>query len=158
MHVEIVHRNPQDLGIEFDDFNRALFGHLIDGTTIDEALDRLGQEFSSDDVDVHRESIIEQCRPEAIHVVYCDAAVNRTDQFTCDDLPVKLTPCGGGGTDLRKIFEWVDGQGLRPDCAVVLTDMYTPFGEAPDYPVVWLSTSGVTEAPFGDVVPYSMEE
>jgi predicted metal-dependent peptidase len=107
----------------------------------------------------HVNRIMEQCRPEAIHVVYCDAAVNKAEQYTCDDLPVKLTPCGGGGTDLREIFHWVDEQGIQPDVAVILTDMYTPFpDQAPDYSTVWLSTTDVASAPFGTVVQYSMED
>lgn len=107
----------------------------------------------------HTNRIMETCRPSAIHVVYCDARVNRTDEFSAEDLPIKLTPCGGGGTDLRHIFSWVDQAGIEPDVLIVLTDMYTPFPEeAPSYSTVWLSTTEVDAAPFGSVVQYCMED
>lgn len=105
----------------------------------------------------HINRIIEQCRPSAIHVVYCDAAVAHVDQFTCEDLPIKLNPHGGGGTDMTRIFDWVEKEGLAPDTVVVLTDGYTPFGQAPNFPVIWLMTTD-EKAPYGENVRYYMEE
>lgn len=107
----------------------------------------------------HVNRIMELCRPSAIHIVYCDARVNHTDTLTCEDLPVKLTAHGGGGTDLRHIFDWTDKLDTLPDVLVVLTDMYTPFpDEAPAYPTVWVSTTDGASAPFGDVVQYRLED
>lgn len=105
----------------------------------------------------HINRIMEQCRPTAIHVVYCDARVNRTDTFTCEDLPVKLEAVGGGGTEFSPVFDWVAERGIEPDVLVYLTDGYGPFPESPEYPVVWLMTSDVV-APFGESVKYELAE
>src|SRR5207253_6141714 len=45
-------------------------------------------------------AISEEANPEAIHVVYCDAAVQCAQQFGPSE-PVRLEPKGGGGTDFR---------------------------------------------------------
>ena len=60
---------------------------------------------------------------------------------------------GGGGTDLRTGFDYIDDKGVDPVLCIVLTDMYTPFPrEAPSYPVMWVSTSPNEEAPFGETI------
>lgn len=103
----------------------------------------------------HLNAILDQCSPEKVVVVYCDARVGSHEEFTLDQLPAKFTKVtGGGGTDLTKIFDWVDEQGVEPDVVVVLTDGYTPFGGEPSgYPVVWLMTSDV-EAPYGENIRF----
>ena len=45
--------------------------------------------------------------PEKIHVVYCDAGINRVEEFTEDDLPLKLTPTGGGGRRCKGPMPWL---------------------------------------------------
>ena len=101
----------------------------------------------------HMNRILETCLPEKLHVVYCDARVGSVDEYMPDDYPAKFrTPTGGGGTDLRKAFRWVEEQGLEPDCIVVLTDGYTPFDDTPSvFPTAWLMTSDVTP-PWGVTV------
>ena len=100
------------------------------------------------------QSIADEMRPERIHAIYCDAAVNKVGTFEPDD-PIILKPCGGGGTDFRPAFRAVDDLDDSPACFVYLTDMYGRFpDEAPGYPVLWAATTK-TEAPFGEVV--SME-
>jgi predicted metal-dependent peptidase len=59
---------------------------------------------------------------------------------------------GGGGTDFEPIFRYIDSQGIDPVATVVLTDLCCDsFGEAPPYPVLWVTTERGT-APFGEVV------
>ena len=77
-----------------------------------------------------------------IHIVYCDAAVAHTETLTRADLPIKLKPHGGGGTDFRPVFEWVSKQGLTPAALVYLTDGYGTFpAKAADYPTMWVMTT-----------------
>jgi predicted metal-dependent peptidase len=48
---------------------------------------------------------------------------------------------GGGGTHMPAIFDKLKEEGVKPDLLIILTDMYTSYGEAPGYPVVWIATS-----------------
>jgi predicted metal-dependent peptidase len=102
----------------------------------------------------HINTIIEQCRPEKIYVVYCDTRVAHVDEFDADS-PITLVAHGGGGTNMPAIFDWVKEEGLDPEVTVVLTDGYTPFGVEPPFDVVWLCTSDVV-APYGATVPYAI--
>lgn len=114
----------------------------------------------------HINRIIETCNPEKLYVVPCDAQVYKHTELTVDDLPItkemaedKGMAAGGGGTDFRPVFDWVNEQGLEPDVLVYLTDMYGSFPEsAQPFETVWLSISEVSEAPFGTVVPYKMAD
>jgi predicted metal-dependent peptidase len=96
-------------------------------------------------------AILDDAAPEAIHVVYCDAAVKGTESFEAHDV-IQLTPKGGGGTAFRPVFEWVAQSDIQPVCAIYLTDLDgRDFGQPPDYPVLWVSTEK-TVAPFGEVI------
>lgn len=99
------------------------------------------------------QGIREDARPEKIHLVYCDAMVQKTEEYEPDGEPLKLDLVGRGGTDFRPPFKWVEEQQLEPICLVYLTDMYGAFpNDPPRYPVLWISNSQVDEAPFGEVV------
>lgn len=87
-----------------------------------------------------------------IRLVWCDAAVQKVETLTRADLPLKLSPSGGGGTDFRPVFDWVEKEGLTPACLVYLTDMCGVFPPRdPGYPVLWVRTTDCP-APFGEVV------
>ena len=90
-----------------------------------------------------------------ITVLFCDAAVREALTFSRFDLPLRLDPHGGGGTDFRPAFARVDELGLRPACLVYLTDMQCDrFPTAPDYPVLWAAYGPVGKQetpPFGEV-------
>jgi len=98
--------------------------------------------------------ILTQVKPEKIIVLYCDTKVyeDKIEEFTINDLPVKLNAHGGGGTDFCPPFEWVKEQGINPKCLMYFTDMYGTFPDDPGYPVLWISSSRVKEAPFGKVI------
>lgn len=101
-------------------------------------------------------AISEEAQPEAIHVVYCDAAVQSSQEFTASE-PVQLEPKGGGGTDFRPVFAWVDENGIAPVCLIYLTDLCCDsFPEPPEYPVLWVTDSRRT-APFGETVRIGLE-
>jgi predicted metal-dependent peptidase len=96
-------------------------------------------------------SIIEGQRPQRVHVLYFDAAVNRADTYECGE-SVHLAPEGGGGTEFGPCFDWLEEHGIRPQTLIFLTDLYGGFPDmAPEYPVIWAST-GSNHAPFGSVV------
>lgn len=114
------------------------------GSITNEVLNAFGSEIKA---------IVDQARPSKTHVIYCDAAVNHVDCFTPDDdLQFKMHG-GGGGTDFRPPFAYVEEHQIAPKCLVYLTDMYGSFpASAPDYDVMWISTSGVV-GPFGETLP-----
>lgn len=90
-----------------------------------------------------------------IHVVYCDSEVKGAHVFGRCDLPLELSPEGGGGTDFRPPFTWVEREGLDPACLVYLTDMEClNFPERePEYPVLWAQVGqGGKIPPFGDII------
>lgn len=64
------------------------------------------------------------------------------------NIPDQLT--GGGGTDFRPVFQWIDTNGFQPDLLVYFTDAQGPFPEAPPpYPVLWL-IKGREKTPWGE--------
>lgn len=99
--------------------------------------------------------IVEDSAPERVHVIYCDAEVQRADEIEIDAFPLRLEAIGGGGTDFRPPFAWLERHGIAPSCLVYLSDLYGPFPETePAYPVLWVSTSPQT-APWGETIRLS---
>jgi len=97
-------------------------------------------------------SILAGQRPRLVHVLYFDAIVQKVETYQAGQ-PVSLSPVGGGGTDFRRCFNWLEEQGIIPQTLVFLTDLCGRFPEAvPSYPVIWASTES-RRPPFGQVVP-----
>lgn len=93
----------------------------------------------------------DDCNPQAIHLVYFDSEVSHYEKFERDD-EVHVEPHGGGGTAFSPIFKYITDKNIEPVACVVLTDLCcSDFGDAPDYPVLWVSTDEGT-APFGEIV------
>jgi predicted metal-dependent peptidase len=86
-----------------------------------------------------------------LSIVYHDSEVQRVDTWRPSDGPLKLQPVGGGGTDHRPVFDWIDREGLSPACVVCLTDLYTDFpAQVPARPVLWAVVGrNPSQPPFG---------
>lgn len=96
-------------------------------------------------------SIVDNTKPLMTRVIYCDAEVNHVDEFTAEqELHFKMH--GGGGTDFRPPFNYVEQHGFKPACLVYLTDGYGPFPDEPPYPTMWVCTTDIV-APFGRTIP-----
>lgn len=107
----------------------------------------------------HLNRIIETCAPSKVTVVYCDADVANVDVFTSDDYPVKLCPHGGGGTDMRKVWEYADEHCSEADCLVLMTDGYTPWPDRVSIPSVVLSvTSKSAPEAIAETVFFNQED
>lgn len=85
-------------------------------------------------------------------VLFVDADLQAVQEI--EDEFCELTPKGGGGTDFRPGFEWVDEQGLSPSCVVYFTDgQCSSFPKAPEYPTLWATYDNKRfSPPFGEVV------
>lgn len=102
--------------------------------------------------------ILEEAKPKLLRVLYCDAKVQRADEFTPDQYPVKLTPKGGGGTAFAPVWKWLDANDSAPEAMVYLTDLWCDdFGKDPGYPVLWVTTAK-EHAPFGEVVRLDLDK
>jgi predicted metal-dependent peptidase len=100
--------------------------------------------------------ILEDCQPQALYIMWCDAKVHRVDE--CEEasdlniLRYNGAP-GGGGTSFVPVFEEIDKLGLTPEALVYLTDGQGTFPAlAPSYPVIWGSIYEQSQYPFGDVI------
>lgn len=90
-------------------------------------------------------------RPEKLINIYCDARVNRVDEFGEHELPT-FKMCGGGGTDFRPPFKYIEQHNLKPACFIYLTDGEGRFPDAPPpYPVLWVMTTDIV-APWGETI------
>jgi predicted metal-dependent peptidase len=97
-------------------------------------------------------SIFAGQQPRLVHVLYFDTEVQKYETYQAG-LPIKLRPVGGGGTDFRPCFRWLEERGITPQTLVFLTDLWGTFPtNVPPYPVLWAST-GKREVPFGQVIP-----
>lgn len=94
--------------------------------------------------------IVDEVRPSKTYVIYCDARVAHVDEFgPHDELKFKIH--GGGGTDFRPPFYWLEENQVLPKCLVYLTDGYGPFPEQePDFPVMWCITNHNVTPPHGE--------
>ena len=105
----------------------------------------------------HVNRIIEQCNPESVTVIYCDAEVNHADTYEPEDLPIKLTPHGGGGTAFEPVFDYIDEHDLDPEVVVYLTDGYGDQSNfTSKHDTIWLTTE-CTNFDWGTVVEFDVD-
>jgi len=96
-------------------------------------------------------TVQEDSKPTRIHVVYFDSEVSHYESYGTDDA-LDIRPHGGGGTAFSPVFQYLYEHDIEPTACVFLTDLVChDFGNAPDYPVLWVSTYA-DDAPFGEVV------
>lgn len=106
--------------------------------------------------------IIQEVRPEKIDIAFFDAIIQATQTFEQGDI-FRPKPKGGGGTDFRPVFDWIEKSGDDPACLIMLTDCMGSFPDkAPPYPVFWASTIrpdrlGTYTPPFGEIVFIDLE-
>jgi len=93
--------------------------------------------------------------PEKLINVYCDDLVRHVDTYAEHD-PVKFEIHGGGGTDFRPPFRYLEDKAITPSCFIYLTDGYGNFpATPPPYPVLWVLTTDVVP-PWGESVRISV--
>lgn len=78
-------------------------------------------------------------------VIQCDAEIHSVEKFTPDNPlePGKMQLEGGGGTDFRPVFEYIDTELPDIEILLFLTDGYGAIPERqPPYPVLWCLCEG----------------
>jgi predicted metal-dependent peptidase len=132
----------------------------IHDTTLGEivvAVDTSGSIFSSKvalaSFEAEINSIIGNCRPLKVTLIYCDAQVTQVDEYGCGE-PIKIKAKGGGGTDFRPVGDHINRHNITPRVCIYLTDLEGTFPKAPwDFPTIWcVYDNEGKEAPFGDTV------
>ena len=76
-----------------------------------------------------------------MEVIYVDSKVAGTQTLNISDL--ELNAKGGGGTDFRPGFDYIEKEDINPVCVLYFTDGYcNSFPERePYYPTLWIITS-----------------
>ncbi len=89
----------------------------------------------------------------SLQVIYVDKEVREVQEINPDE-QIKLQPKGGGGTDFRPGFDFIEEKDLQPKAVVYLTDgECDSFPVDPDYPVLWAQFGNSEFAPpFGEVI------
>ena len=87
-------------------------------------------------------------------VIFHDSRVQAVRTFRRQDLPLHLSPVGGGGTDFKPVGRWLDDSGLRPACLLWFTDLEcSSFPDEPACPLLWaVWGQGGEQPPFGELL------
>lgn len=104
-------------------------------------------------------SIVDDCCPQRLTVIWCDAKIHRVDEIEeaadMEHLRYEAETKGvggGGGTSVHPVFEWIDQQVGHPEVFIGFTDGCVSFpAKAPDFLTIWASTTD-NAYPWGDVV------
>lgn len=107
-------------------------------------------------------AIVESHSNYKLTIVHCDATVQHVDEFD-NETPFVIengyAMHGGGGTQLKPAFDYIDVNGIDPSVCIVFTDGHTEkftAEMAPNYPTLWLITEGGTKEKieFGEVIEF----
>ena len=107
---------------------------------------------------------ISDCYPQyAIDILQCDARIQKASHFASDEMPIDLaskefrTVSGGGGTVMKPVFDYISLNGLDIDACVMFTDGDIDeqnASDAPEYPVLWVTTQREDKIHFGEIVRF----
>ncbi|MDF2190497.1 VWA-like domain-containing protein [Paraflavitalea sp. CAU 1676] len=88
-----------------------------------------------------------------LDILYVDAEVQSIQRIEQDE-PIHLEPKGGGGTDFKPGFVYIEEHDLQPKAVVYLTDgCCNSFPQEPDMPVLWAKVYDYEfNPPFGEVI------
>jgi predicted metal-dependent peptidase len=98
--------------------------------------------------------------PSRLTILQCDAIIQNEENYDQDDstpIPEKITVKGGGGTDFRPVFEWVNAQSdTSHPILIYATDGYGTFPKrSPEFPCIWVLTTHSAsdrQIPFGSII------
>lgn len=102
-------------------------------------------------------SIVRDLKPERVYQLWVDAEVANV-QVLEPGMPLSPEPKGGGGTDFKPAFDWVDEHTEPNEVAMLIyfTDLYADYRQLvePPFPVIWCTFPGSNpvDPPFGKVI------
>lgn len=116
-------------------------------------------EFKSENIGIARafESV-------QIHIGYIDVKVHDVLEISNGntDKIIDFVPKGGGGTDMRNVFTWLDRNLPDAELVVIFTDGYTPWPKPEQIcqrKVLWLvNTNEKVPSGIGEVIRYDSEQ
>ena len=105
-------------------------------------------------------ALSEELQPSSITVITFDTEVQTVRRYEQGEVIQNIKIGGRGGTDVRAAFDYVEEHSLNVDNCVVFTDLgIYRYPEAPDYPVLWVSSiDSATPAPFGETTYLQRED
>jgi predicted metal-dependent peptidase len=99
--------------------------------------------------------VCDSVKPQVLHFLEVDDAVRSHevyDETSLHRLEHKKQLKGGGGTDMTKVFSYIEENSLTPTAVVGLTDGYTPFPSTLNVPTLWAITTRGISAPVGSTI------
>uniref|UniRef100_A0A6M3K9G8 Putative hydrolase n=1 Tax=viral metagenome TaxID=1070528 RepID=A0A6M3K9G8_9ZZZZ len=72
-----------------------------------------------------------------------------SSEWLSDEQPLTVALVGGGGTNFRSVFDYIEEKQLVPDGVVFLTDGYGTYPEESEWPTMWVLTEDHFEPPWG---------
>ena len=93
-----------------------------------------------------------------IKVIYVDSKVAGVEDIDAYDF--QLHAKGGGGTDFRPGFKYIEEEQITPACVIYFTDGWcSSFPAQPDYPTLWVLTNKANfQPPFGERIYIQQRE
>ena len=86
-----------------------------------------------------------------IDLLVCDARIHLHQQFVNGE-PLQYVLKGGGGTDFRPVFEWIEQYGPLDPLLLYFTDLQGRFPEVePAFETLWI-TPDTQDTPFGRII------
>ena len=85
--------------------------------------------------------VAHELNPERVIVLQVDTRITDVAEYAGEDLPEELEAKGGGGTDFRPGFAWLDAEGIEPACCLYFTDMEcSSYPETePPFDLLWVN-------------------
>lgn len=149
-------RRSHALGVYLPGRSRQPMGKIAlavdtSGSVSNDELNRFGGEV---------QAIAEEVGLSGAVVIYCDARINRVDEYDEGEELQLEKPGGRGGTRFDPPFRWLEDEGFEPHAMIYFTDgVATVTVDEPSYPVIWATT---TRAPsfkgeaWGEVVEVAL--
>ncbi len=101
--------------------------------------------------------IKETYNPKLMTMIAFDTQIQQIHEVTQDQDVQSIKFTGGGGTDIRPIFEHFSKPGNKPNALIIFSDLYCHIPEEdPGFDVIWICVNGSPDqtVPYGKLIMY----